>query len=278
MASKQHSQVSNIMFQKIGIFILLAWLIGESSFSQEEKNMEKSNISSSPATITYKRKTTDQTNSNISVPSSSTAMNTSDGSWNTSQVQKKNTPTDKYEGKLDTILRLGGKKIICNIQKINPTTVSYTKPGQTAQAEMPRKEIEKIIYRNGRKEIFNKPIFSMVDKTQWEAVLITENEADVEGLYKKDVVKANAASGSRSPKAAKQSASIRLQKKAANIGALMVLLTRSEMKGGYGEIPGWELEGIAYSDTPPADTASVNKAIRKMIERNRAKSTGKKKN
>jgi hypothetical protein len=58
-----------------------------------------------------------------------------------------------------------------------------------------------------------------------------------------------------------------MQKKAASMGALIVLLVRSEMKGGYGEIPGWELEGIAYSDTPPTDTAAVNKAIRELIER-----------
>jgi hypothetical protein len=134
-----------------------------------------------------------------------------------------------------------------------------------------RKEIEKILFRNGRKEVYNKPVLTMIDKTQWEAVLVTEKEEDVEGLYKKGVVKANASSGSRSPKAAKLSATIRLQKKTANMGALIVLVTHSEMKGGYGEIPGWELEGIAYSDTPPVDTAIVNKAIRAMLERTRAR-------
>lgn len=60
-----------------------------------------------------------------------------------------------------------------------------------------------------------------------------------------------------------------MQKKAANMGALIVLVTHSEMKGGYGEIPGWELIGIAYSDTPPDDTAAVNKAIRQMLEKNK---------
>ncbi len=50
------------------------------------------------------------------------------------------------------------------------------------------------------------------------------------------------------------------------------------MKGGYGEIPGWELEGIAYGDTPPADTASVNKAIRQLMARNKARIENAKKN
>jgi len=188
-----------------------------------------------------------------------------------SQVEKANTFEEEKSVKLDTIIKLGGKKIICTVLKINPTTVSFSKPSQGQIIDMPRKDIEKIIYRNGKKEVFNKPVLQMIDKSQWEAVLVTENPSDVEGLFKRGVLKANAASGSRSPKAAKASATIRIQKKAANMGALIVLLTHTEMKGGYGEIPGCELEGIAYSDTPPKDTASVNNAVRKLLERNKAR-------
>lgn len=206
------------------------------------------NEPNAPATVTYKKKTSKPASTPAAAPASTT-------------------PAEK----LDTIIKLGGKRVLCMVIKINPTSVQYIKPGSSAQLEMPRKDIEKIIFQSGRKEIFNKPIFSMIDKTQWQAVMVTENEGDVMGLYKIGVVRANAASGSRSPKAAKNSATIRLQKKTANMGALIVLVVRSEMKGGYGEIPGWELEGIAYSDTPPADTATVNAAIRKMIERNKAR-------
>jgi hypothetical protein len=35
------------------------------------------------------------------------------------------------------------------------------------------------------------------------------------------------------------------------MGAYMVLLTKAEAKGGYGEIPGYDMEGIAYSLEPP---------------------------
>jgi hypothetical protein len=171
--------------------------------------------------------------------------------------------------KLDTIIKLGGKKIICIVKKVNPTAVQYTKPNSSALLEIPRKDIEKILYKTGRREEFNKPIFSIIDDKQWEAVMVTEKESDVQGLYRIGVVKANASAGSRSPKAAKQSATIRLQKKTANLGALIVLVVSSESKGGYGEIPGWQLEGIAYSDSPPSDTAAVNKAIRQMMARNK---------
>jgi hypothetical protein len=195
------------------------------------------------------------------------------------QVEKANTFEEEKSAKLDTIIKLGGKKIICTVLKIGPTTVSFSKPSQGQILDIPRKDVEKIIYRNGRKEVFNKPVLQMIDKSQWEAVMITENQSDVDGLYKRGVVRANSASGSRSPKAAKTSATIRLQKRAANLGALIVLLTHTEMKGGYGEIPGCELEGIAYSDTPPTDTAAVNKAVRQLLEKNKARiANAKKKN
>ncbi|HOK97888.1 MAG TPA: hypothetical protein PLD12_02005 [Bacteroidales bacterium] len=211
------------------------------------------------ATVTYKRSSTQtQATKNqttqTSHPPTTQAMST------------KETPKPAGE-KMDTIIKLGGKRIICQVKKVNPTTVTYSLPNSNVQLDILRKDIEKIIYKTGKVDIFNKPIFSVVDKLDWQAVMITENPADVTGLYQRGVIKANASSGSRSPKAAKQSAMIRLQKKAANMGALIVLLVRSEMKGGYGEIPGWELEGIAYSDTPPTDTAAVNKAIRELIER-----------
>jgi hypothetical protein len=248
------------------IILIISVFISINSYSQQGKNTEKSK-EINEATVTYKRKvpaikTTEPTPAKPEQALAPTAAEISNAN--------KAIPVKK-EAKLDTIIKLGGKKIICNIQKINPNSVSYTKPNETSVQEILRKEIEKILFRNGRKEVYNKPVLTMIDKTQWEAVLVTEKEEDVEGLYKKGVVKANASSGSRSPKAAKLSATIRLQKKTANMGALIVLVTHSEMKGGYGEIPGWELEGIAYSDTPPVDTAIVNKAIRAMLERTRAR-------
>lgn len=237
---------------KFIIIIILLFIGTYHGVSQNAQSMNKTSSNQLPDKSVNKT----QSNNNLSY------NNISSG---------KSMPEDKKISRLDTIIRLGGKKIICNVCKINPLTVSYNKPGQTAVTEIPRKEIEKILYGNGRKEIYNKPVLQMIDETQWEAVLVTENPNDVEGLYKKGAVRATAASGSRSLKAAKTSATIRLQKKTANIGALIVLITRSEMKGGYGEIPGWELEGIAYSDTPPSDTASVNKAIRQMLVKNKAK-------
>jgi hypothetical protein len=249
-------------------FVVYFCIISAFVFSQNANKEEKTNINA--ATVTYKRKKP--------TPPPVTNPEPAPANTATPEVQtQKPVAAPVKKVRLDTIIRLGGKKIGCNVQKINPTTVSYSKPEQSEILEMPRKEIEKVLFRTGRKEIFNKPVIQMIDKTQWEAVLVTENPADVEGLYKKGVVKGNASSDARSPAAAKTSATIRLQKKAANMGALIVLVVNSEMKGGYGEIPGWELDGIAYSDTPPPDSAAVNKAIRIMLEKRMAKNAGEKK-
>ena len=183
------------------------------------------------------------------------------------QNQQKNTTTQKATDKPDTIVKLGGKKILCIIIKLNANSVTYSLTGSTEELEIGRKEIEKVIFKSGRKEVYNKPVLTMIDKNNWQSVLITENAAEVDGLYKKAALKANAAAGSRSGDAAKASATIRMQKKAATAGALIVLITHSQMQGGYGEVPGWDLEGIAYSDTPPADTAAVSKAIKDMFDK-----------
>jgi len=253
------------------IFTFIMSLLLVSAFPQQNNKGNKS-VVSDPATVTYKRKVTTPSAAEISDQNGDAAKQTPIPDLKSTTVIPK-----PATNKMDTIIKLGGKKIICTIQKVNQTSVQYTRQNETSIQEILRKEIERIIYRNGRKETYNKPVLTMIDQSQWEAVLVTENEADIDGLYKRGVVKANAASNSTSPKAAKTSATIRLQKKAANMGALIVYITHSEMKGGYGEIPGWELEGIAYSDVPPADTASVNKAVRALLEKNRAKVAGAKK-
>jgi preprotein translocase subunit YajC len=260
------------------LIILMIGVFGFVFVSGQDQQTKKKAIVANPVTGAYKGNqiSADAGNQNIGNNNlSSSNIKTSDSKQlNLSQTttEKVNNQQTQAATNVDTIVRLGGKKILCNVEKINATTISYTKIGQSQLLEIERKEVEKVLYANGKKEIFNKPVLQMIAENNWQAVLITENPAEVQGLYKRGLVTANASSGSRSAKAAKTSATMRLQKKAAKLGALIVLITHSEMKGGYGEIPGWELEGIGYSDTPPADTAAVNKAIKMALEkRNRDK-------
>lgn len=151
---------------------------------------------------------------------------------------------------VDTIVRLGGKKIPCKVLNVSSTTVLYTAPGKQESLAVDRKEVEKIIYKTGNVEVFNKPVLTMIEEGQWESILVTRDQKDVQGLYNRGVIAAKSSPSNRSKKAAKQSAVIKLQKKAANLGGTIILLTKEEAKGAYGDIPGYELEAIVYGTEP----------------------------
>ncbi len=149
----------------------------------------------------------------------------------------------------DTIIKMGGKKIPVLTVRIGANEVNFTLLDGKPQ-QLRRKDIEKILYKTGKVEVFNKPVFQVVSQTSWEAIYVTDNPAEVEGFFEIDKIKASASSNQRSMKDAKQSATIRLQKKAATMGAVMVLITSRQSKGGYGEVPGYDIEGIAYASEP----------------------------
>jgi len=146
----------------------------------------------------------------------------------------------------DTIFMLGGKKIYAKILGVTSSKVTFMETGDTEVKSEERKQIQKIIYNNGRKEIFNKPIFEMVQEGDYRTVILTDDPSEVEGLTKKGKVEAKSSSSSRNKKSAKRSVEIRIQKKAAGLGAQIVLITKKESIGGYGEIPSYTYEGIAY--------------------------------
>ncbi|NJK97129.1 MAG: hypothetical protein HC905_21410 [Bacteroidales bacterium] len=150
----------------------------------------------------------------------------------------------------DTIVRLGGKKIPCKVLNVSSSTILYSAPDKTESLAIDRKEIEKIIFKTGRVEVFNKPVLTMIQEGQWESILVTRDEKDTHGLYNRGVIKASSSPSNRSKKAAKQSAIIKLQKKAANLGGTIILLTKEESKGAYGDIPGFDLEAIVYGTEP----------------------------
>jgi hypothetical protein len=151
---------------------------------------------------------------------------------------------------VDTIIRLGGKKIPCKVLNVSSSTVLYSNVDKNESLALDRKDVEKIIYKTGRVEVFNKPVLTMIEEGQWEAILITRDEKDVQGLYNRGVITAKSSPSNRSKKAAKQSAIIKLQKKAANLKGTIILLTKENQVGGYGDIPGFDMEAIVYGTEP----------------------------
>lgn len=155
------------------------------------------------------------------------------------------------ETKLDTIYLLGRRKLIVQVRNISSATVRYSEKGSDETVTLERKQIQKIVFNTGRVEVFNKPVMMMVEQGDWKTVIVTDRENDVSGLYELGKVEAKSSPGSRNAKSAKKSAIIRLQKKAANIGGMIVLITREESIGGFGEPPTYIAEGIAYGYEPP---------------------------
>lgn len=154
------------------------------------------------------------------------------------------------KAELDTIYRLGGRKMVVDVRKVTSTIVTYIDNENNSTNNIERKEIQRIVYHTGKIEVFNKPVFQLVEDYSWEAVVLTEKPGDVDGLYERGKVSAKSSPSKRSAKAAKRSCTIRLQKKAANMKGIIILVTHKEAIGGYGELPGYFMEGIAYGFEP----------------------------
>lgn len=146
----------------------------------------------------------------------------------------------------DTIVKLGGQKLPVKILQVTRTDVTYQEIGGDEYKTMEQKQIQKVVYKSGRIEVFNKPLFEMVDETDWRSVIITDNPDDVVGMSEKGKVESESWTRARNKRSARRSAEIRLQKKAANLGAIIVLIEKREAKGGYGEVPSYKMSGTAY--------------------------------
>lgn len=152
---------------------------------------------------------------------------------------------------LDTIYMLGQRKMVVQVKGIFYTDVKYEDPESGELETVKTKNIQKIIFDSGRKEIFNKPLVESVEESDWKNVVLTRDRSSVEDLYKVGQVKGKSSSRNRTTKSAKRTATIRMKRRAANMGGVMVLVTKEESQGGFGEVPTFYVEGIAYSFEPP---------------------------
>jgi hypothetical protein len=157
------------------------------------------------------------------------------------------------EPKLDTIYMLGQKKLVVQVKSIYRTDVKYEDTTTGEVKSMKTKNIQKIIFDSGRKEVFNKPLVESIEKNDWKNVVLTRDEKSVKDLYKVGAVKGKSSANNRTIKSAERTATIRMKKRAANKGGVMILVTREESQGGFGEVPTFYIEGIAYSFEPPED-------------------------
>jgi hypothetical protein len=138
--------------------------------------------------------------------------------------------------------------------------VYYVMPDKPKESlKIDRKNVEKVIYRNGKVESFNQAAFTLIEEGRWEAVLITYDEKDVTGLYKRGVLLDNKSAPSATKKKAEQNVLIKIQKRAANMKGTMVLITRKEFYGGYGDDAGCIMDGVVYGTEPLEEGTDVIK-------------------
>ncbi len=153
----------------------------------------------------------------------------------------------------DTIFKLNGSQLPVDVTTVTPTYISFVFPGKSEEFTIERKEVHKIIYKTGRIDVLNQAAFTVFDESSWEAVWITESKKEVGDLYLLGEVEAKSPSSARSPAAAKKSAIIKIKKKAANIKGTLILVTKKQSTGGYGEYPGYYIKGYAYGPEPPEE-------------------------
>jgi hypothetical protein len=151
----------------------------------------------------------------------------------------------------DTVMLISGRKVVVRVQGVSPSKVSYMPIDKDEVKEMDRKQVHKIFYRNGMVEHFNTLALQMVDEGDWQTVILTENKDDVEGFFALGEVEAQSSPQSRNMRAAERSADIRLKKRAVNMGGIVVLVTKRESRGGYGEVPTHFVQGVVYGFEAP---------------------------
>jgi hypothetical protein len=156
---------------------------------------------------------------------------------------------------VDTVIRFGNRKIPVVKLYIGTLTVTYalqSKPDSIIRLD--QKEIEKIIYKNGAVRTMNKPVLEVIKNDQWQAILVTKDEKEVQGLYKRGFCRGKG-NPTSSKKKAEESGIIKIQKQAAGYKATIVLITHEEYTGAYGEPAGYYVEGVAYG-TEPLETGT----------------------
>ena len=166
-------------------------------------------------------------------------------------LQGQTTPPEEVPH--DTIFKLNGAQMPVDVTTVTPTYISFILPGKSDEFTIERKEVHKIIYKTGKIDILNQAAFTVFDESSWEAVWITEDKKEVGDLYVLGEIEARSPSSARSAAAAKKGALIKLKKKAANLKGTLILVTKKQATGGYGEYPGYYIKGIAYGTEPPEE-------------------------
>jgi hypothetical protein len=166
---------------------------------------------------------------------------------------------------LDSIFTLSRDTIIASVTSVSSVKIFYAYPDSAnIERAIERKTVQRIVYASGKVEQYNKPVFMNINATDWRAIIITDNPADVDGMHLRAVIIGKSASSSTSAIAAKKSAEVTAKKKAANAGGMYVLVKNRKEIGGYGETPKYYIEGEVYGTSPLPEGAKMKNEVDKQ--------------
>lgn len=149
----------------------------------------------------------------------------------------------------DKVVLRNGESLDVKIVRSTSTSIEYTYPKEELVNEKSKKEISYIVYASGRKEVCNQAfqVPAIKGKNDWEKVIITHLASDVEGLTRVDeIVVTSGWGGSLGSSKGYKGAIKKLKKKAAKLGAGVILIAdrTNEVAAALGG--GVQVVGVAY--------------------------------
>ena len=127
----------------------------------------------------------------------------------------------------DKVYLKNGEELNVKIVKNDEKTIEFQYPGESMLNVKNKREIKKIVYESGREELINVGINVPIIESEkdWEKVVETYLETDVEGLTRVDEIKATSGwGGSLGSSLGYKEAVKKLKKRAAKLGAGVILI------------------------------------------------------
>ena len=127
----------------------------------------------------------------------------------------------------DRVILKNGEELKVKVVKNEEKTIEFQYPGESMLNVKNKREIKKIIYESGREEIINVGINvpEITSEKDWDKVVETYLESDVEGLTRVGEIKATSGwGGSLGSSLGYKGAIKKLKKKAAKLGAGVILI------------------------------------------------------
>lgn len=133
------------------------------------------------------------------------------------------------EVKADKILKMSGETVIAKVTAVTDHDVSFVYPGEETVNVIGANQVKEIDFASGRVQVLTKRV-EIHNEEDWGKVTVTTVPGDVQGLVSKGDVVAAAIpmTAFSSQTALNERATEKLKRKAAKMGAHIILLTSDQ--------------------------------------------------